>query len=126
MRKLLLGSLLGLTLALPLSHLVLARTVQPPRVLPRPPGGVTTLEVQPVTLQPLQPVPLQPIQSPVSSTQGATTFGFTAESGGGMRVRDWFDEKIGVDGAQIVQLVDTVKEVLPANDLGYLWSAAVA
>lgn len=63
---------------------------------------------------------------PVTSTQSATTFGFTAESGGGLRMRDWFDDKIGTDGAQVVQLVDTVKEVLPANDLGYLWSAAVA
>lgn len=63
---------------------------------------------------------------PVTSTESATTFGFTAESGGGLRVRDWFDEKIGTDGAQVVQVVDTVKEVLPANDLGFLWSAAVA
>jgi hypothetical protein len=63
---------------------------------------------------------------PVTSTQAASTFGFTAESGGGLRVRDWFDEKIGVDGSQVVQVVDTVKEVLPANDLGFLWAAAVA
>ena len=63
---------------------------------------------------------------PVTTTQAATTFGFTAESGGGLRVRDWFDDKIGTDGAQVVQMVDTVKEVLPANDLGYLWSTAVA
>lgn len=63
---------------------------------------------------------------PVTSTEAATTFGFTAESGGGLRVRDWFDEKMGTDGAQVVQVVDTAKEVLPANDLGYLWSAAVA
>lgn len=63
---------------------------------------------------------------PVTTTQAATTFGFTAESGGGLRARDWFDDKIGTDGAQVVQLVDTVKEVLPANDLGFLWSAAVA
>lgn len=63
---------------------------------------------------------------PVNSTEAATTFGFTAESGGGLRVRDWFDEKIGTDGAQVVQVVDTVKEVLPANDLGFLWTAAVA
>jgi hypothetical protein len=62
---------------------------------------------------------------PVTGTE-VTTFGFTAESGGGMRARDWFDEKVGVDGAQVVQVVDTVKEVLPADDLGYLWSAAVS
>ena len=63
---------------------------------------------------------------PVTSTEAATTFGFTAESDGGLRVRDWFDQNMGVDGSQVVQVVDTVKEVLPANDLGYLWSAAVA
>lgn len=62
---------------------------------------------------------------PVNGT-AVTTFGFTAESGGGMRARDWFDETVGVDGAQVVQVVDTVKEVLPADDLGYLWSAAVS
>ncbi len=63
---------------------------------------------------------------PVASSQSATTAIFTAESGGGLRVRDWFDDKIGTDGAQVVQVVDTVKEVMPANDLGYLWSAVVA
>lgn len=63
---------------------------------------------------------------PVASTQSATTAIFTAESGGGLRVRDWFEEKRGTDGAHVVQAVDTVKEVMPANDLGYLWSAAVA
>lgn len=63
---------------------------------------------------------------PVASAQSATTAVFTAESGGGLRVRDWFDPKVGVDGAQVVQVVDTCKEVMPANDLGYLWSAAVA
>lgn len=63
---------------------------------------------------------------PVSDTQAATTFGFTAESGGGLRVRDWFDEKVGTDGGQWVQVADTVKEVIPANDLAYLFSGAVA
>lgn len=63
---------------------------------------------------------------PVASSQSATTAIFTAEAGGGLRVRDWFDEKVGTDGAQVVQVVDTVKEVMPANDLGFLWSAAIA
>lgn len=65
-------------------------------------------------------------QEPVSSTDNATTFGFTAESGGGLRVRDWFDPKVGSDGAQVIQVVDTVKEVICANDLGYLFTNAVA
>lgn len=63
---------------------------------------------------------------PVAGTQGATTFGFTAEAGGGPRVKRWNDPARGADGVEIVQLVDTVKEVMPANDLGYLFSAAVA
>lgn len=63
---------------------------------------------------------------PVSSTETATTFGFTAESGGGVRVRDWFEPQRGADGSQVVQLVDTVKEIMPATDLGYLFTNAVA
>jgi hypothetical protein len=63
---------------------------------------------------------------PVAGTQGATTFGFTAEAGGGPRVRNWMEPQRGADGVEVVQMVDTVKEVLPANDLGYLFSAAVA
>lgn len=58
--------------------------------------------------------------------RNATTFGFTAEAGGGFQTRDWFEPKIGMEGAQVVQVSDLVKEVLPANDLGYLWSAAIA
>lgn len=41
-------------------------------------------------------------------------------------MRDWFDPKIGADGAQVIQVVDTVKEVICANDLGYLFTNAVA
>lgn len=63
---------------------------------------------------------------PVFGTENVTTFGFTAESGGGKRVRDWFDAERGADGSQVVQLVDTVKEVMPATDLGYLFTDAVA
>lgn len=62
---------------------------------------------------------------PVASTQ-ATTFGFTADSGGGVRVRDWFDPELGTEGSQVVQVVDSVKEVLPADDLGFLWSTPIS
>ncbi|TVO53852.1 phage capsid protein [Denitromonas halophila] len=65
-------------------------------------------------------------QEPVSSTANATTFGFTAQSGDGLRVRSWFDEKVGSDGAEVVQVVDTVKEVITADDLGYFFENAVA
>jgi len=63
---------------------------------------------------------------PVAGTQNATTFGFTAEAGGGKRVRTWFDDKRGADGSEVIQLVDTVKEVMPAPDLGFLFTNAVA
>lgn len=65
-------------------------------------------------------------QEPVSNTENATTFGFTAQSGDGLRVRSWFDEKVGSDGAEVVQVVDTVKEVITADDLGYFFENAVA
>lgn len=65
-------------------------------------------------------------QEPVNSTESATTFGFTAQSGGGKRVREWFDPKVGADGGNWVQVVDTVKEVITAPDLGYLVTNAVA
>lgn len=65
-------------------------------------------------------------QEPVTGTDTAATFGFTAESGGGVRVRDWFEPNVGSDGAQVIQVVDTLKEVIPANDFGYLFTNAVA
>lgn len=58
--------------------------------------------------------------------RNATTFGFTAEAGGGFQARDWFDPKVGIEGAQVVQVTDLVKEVITADDLGYLWSDAIA
>ena len=63
---------------------------------------------------------------PVAGTENVTTFGFTAESGGGLRATNWFDPERGADGCEIVKLVDTVKEIMPATDLGYLFTNAVA
>lgn len=60
----------------------------------------------------------------VASTEG-TTFGFTAEFNG-KQVRTWFDQEVGAQGSDCVQLVDQVREVICANDLGYLFTNAVA
>ncbi len=60
----------------------------------------------------------------LAGTEG-TSFGFTA-SFMGRETRDWFDPEIGRSGAQVVQVSDSVKEVITAPDLGYLFSAAVA
>lgn len=65
-------------------------------------------------------------QEPVNNTENATTYGFTAQSGDGLRVREWFDEKVGSDGAHVVQVVDTVKEVITSDDLGFFFENAVA
>lgn len=68
MRKSLLGSVVGLTLALTLSHLVLSKAVQPPvHVLP---GGGRTFPVRPELVQPVLVQPLQPVQSLVPNGQG--------------------------------------------------------
>ena len=121
MRKLLLGSLLGLTLALPLSHLVLARTVQPPRVLPQPPGGVRTLEVQPVTLQPLQPV-----QSPVSSTQGTARGCRDGGPGNINRAKPQWVSVRPDDAPQVAEGLVTASHVThadnPANHTSHDWN----
>lgn len=53
------------------------------------------------------------------------TFGFTA-SFMGREVRDWFNPELGRSGADVVQVADSVKEIVSANDLGYLFANAVA
>lgn len=60
----------------------------------------------------------------VASVEG-TTFGFTAEFVG-KQVRSWYDQEVGAQGSDCVQLVDSVREVICANDLGYLFTNAVA
>lgn len=54
-----------------------------------------------------------------------TTTGFTAEFMG-KQAYQWFDEKVGARGAEMVKVADSVAEVMCANDLGYLFKNAVA
>lgn len=53
------------------------------------------------------------------------SFGFTAQFGD--RVAGAIEDKnIGMRGGVVVRVGESVKELVTANDLGYLWSAAVA
>ncbi len=61
----------------------------------------------------------------VAAQTSGTAFGFTA-SWLGKQVSTREDMEIGARGSMVVRAVDSVKEVITANDLGYLWSAAVA
>jgi hypothetical protein len=57
--------------------------------------------------------------------QNGTTFGFTAQWGtriGGSE----YSSKIGMRGGQIVRAGESVKELITANDLGYLIADAIA
>ena len=60
-----------------------------------------------------------------AGSQNGTTFGFTAQWGtriGGSE----YSSKIGMRGGQIVRAGESVKELITANDLGYLIADAVA
>ncbi|MDO8932578.1 MAG: major capsid protein [Rhodocyclaceae bacterium] len=60
-----------------------------------------------------------------ADARGGTTFGFTAQWGtriGGSE----YSSKIGMRGGQIVRAGESVKELITANDLGYLIANAVA
>ena len=61
----------------------------------------------------------------LANTQNRTTFGYTAQFGGKVANRR-FDESIGLKGADIVKAGESVVELLTANDLGYLFTNAVA
>lgn len=61
----------------------------------------------------------------LADAERGTTFGFTAQFGG--RVAGAIaDPDIGMRGGQRVRAGESVKEVITASDLGYLFSAAVA
>lgn len=61
----------------------------------------------------------------IYQSNGEMTFGFTAEYG--TRKMETFDDpRAGRDGTTIVRVVESVKEVTPANDLGFFFQNAVA
>ncbi len=57
--------------------------------------------------------------------QSEMTFGFTAEFGA-RRVMTAEDPRAGIDGSTIVRVVEQVREVTPALDLGFFFQNAVA
>lgn len=61
----------------------------------------------------------------MADTNGGTTFGFTAQWGSRIAGAE-YDRDIGLRGGQRVRIGESVKEVITANDLGYLFTNAVA
>lgn len=60
-----------------------------------------------------------------ADTLRGTTFGYTAERGK-ISVSQWEDKNIGLKGGQVVRVGEQVKEIIAANDLGYLIKDVVA
>lgn len=61
----------------------------------------------------------------LADANSGTTFGFTAEWGGRIAGSE-YDSDIGLRGGQRVRVGESVKELITANDLGYLFTNAVA
>jgi hypothetical protein len=61
----------------------------------------------------------------LANTRSGTTFGFTAQFGDRVAGK-WEDKNIGMRGGFRVRTGESVKEVVTANDLGYLFIDAVA
>jgi hypothetical protein len=60
-----------------------------------------------------------------AAARNATVFGFTA-SFLGKQTYSWFEKDVGAHGGTIVQVADSVDEVICADDLGYFIQNAVA
>ena len=60
-----------------------------------------------------------------ADTQRGTTFGMTAQWGARIAGSE-YDKNIGMRGGQIVRVGESVKELLLANDLAYMFEDAVA
>lgn len=60
-----------------------------------------------------------------ADTQRGTTYGITAQWGGRI-AGSQFDKNIGMRGGEIVRVGESVKELLTANDLAYMFENAVA
>lgn len=61
----------------------------------------------------------------VAGVQGGVTFGFTARWGSPI-AGQFEDKKAGMRGGIVVRAGESVKELITANDLGYLFTNAVA
>lgn len=61
----------------------------------------------------------------LADASSGTTFGFTAQWGSRIAGSE-YDSKIGLRGGQRVRVGESVKELVTANDLGYLFTNAVA
>jgi hypothetical protein len=61
----------------------------------------------------------------MADARTGTTFGFTAQWGGRVAGAE-ADKNIGMRGGQLVRVGESVKELITANDLGYLITNAVA
>lgn len=64
-------------------------------------------------------------QNKNADTQFGTTFGFTAQWGSRIAGSE-YDRNAGMRGGQVVRVGESVKELITANDLGYLFTNAVA
>jgi hypothetical protein len=60
-----------------------------------------------------------------STTNSRVTFAYTAQFGDKV-ARNEFSSKYGLNGAQVVTAGESVKELIPASNLGYLFTDAVA
>lgn len=65
------------------------------------------------------------VRNKLADTQGGTTYGYTAQWGQRLAGSER-DSKIGLRGGQRVRCGEYVKEVICANDLGYMFQNAVA
>jgi len=68
-------------------------------------------------------------QDTSADQNGGTTFGYTSQwgqSGGIRQALEYFDVKQGVRGADVVRIMEPLRELIIAGDLGYLWQTAVA
>jgi hypothetical protein len=61
----------------------------------------------------------------LADTTNRVTFALTAQFGA-KAAYQWFDQKVGLNGAQIVKAGECVKELITANDLGFFIENAIA
>lgn len=62
---------------------------------------------------------------PTANTRRGVTFGLTAQYGDRVS-KSWHDENIGLNGGTRVKTGESVKELIVASDVGYLFTNAIA